>query len=102
MLLFPLIHPPLLAALAACGHGGKVLIADANYSHSTNVSPRAALIYLNLRPGLDPLDGWNNVGDKAPNAVAHNHLLVSIAQAFDQNIMTFGKADYVGPLSGLT
>ena len=52
MLRFPLIHPPLLAALAACGHGGKVLIADANYSHSTNAHPRAALIHLNLRPGL--------------------------------------------------
>jgi L-fucose mutarotase len=56
VLRFPLIHPPLLAALAACGHGGKVLIADANYSHSTNVSPRAALIYLNLRPGLVTVD----------------------------------------------
>jgi L-fucose mutarotase len=52
VLRFPLIHPPLLAALAACGHGGKILIADANYSHSTNTGPRAALIYLNLRPGL--------------------------------------------------
>jgi L-fucose mutarotase len=52
VLRFPLIHPPLLAALAATGHGGRVLIADANYSHSTNVSPSAARIYLNLRPGL--------------------------------------------------
>jgi hypothetical protein len=58
--------------------------------------------YLQLRPGADPLMGWNNEGDKATNMVAHNHLLVSIAQAFDQNIMTFGKPDYVGPLSGLT
>jgi L-fucose mutarotase len=56
VLRFPLIHPPLLAALAACGHGGKVLIADANYSHATNVSPRAALIHLNLRPGLVTVD----------------------------------------------
>ena len=56
MLRFPLIHPPLLAALAACGHGGKVLIADANYSHSTNAHPRAALIHLNLRPGLVTVD----------------------------------------------
>ena len=52
MLRFPIIHPPLLAALAACGHGGKVLLADADYSHSTNVYPGAATIYLNLRPGL--------------------------------------------------
>jgi L-fucose mutarotase len=56
VLRFSLIHPPLLAALAACGHGGKVLIADANYSHSTNVNPRAALIHLNLRPGLVTVD----------------------------------------------
>src|SRR6266700_2290785 len=44
------------AALAACGHGGKVLLADANYSHSTNASPRAALIHLNVRPGLVTVD----------------------------------------------
>ena len=56
MLRFPLIHPPLLAALGACGHGGKVLIADANYSHSTNTGPRAALIHLNVRPGLVTVD----------------------------------------------
>ncbi len=52
VLRFPLIHPPLLAALGAAGHGGKVLLADANYSHSTNVSPAATVIHLNLRPGL--------------------------------------------------
>src|ERR1700753_886089 len=48
----PLIHPPLLAALAGAGHGGKVLIADANYSASTNVNPAAARVHLNVRPGL--------------------------------------------------
>jgi len=52
VLRFPLIHPPLLAALGAAGHGGRVLLADANYSHSTNVNPAATLIHLNLRPGL--------------------------------------------------
>jgi L-fucose mutarotase len=55
VLRFPLIHPPLLAALGAAGHGGvargRVLLADANYSHSTNVSPAATVIHLNLRPG---------------------------------------------------
>jgi L-fucose mutarotase len=56
MLRSPLIHPPLLAALGAAGHGGRVLIADANYSHSTNVHPRAALIHLNLRRGLVTVD----------------------------------------------
>jgi L-fucose mutarotase len=56
MLRFPLVHPPLLAALAACGHGGKILLADANYSHSTNVHPNAMVIYLNLRAGLLTVD----------------------------------------------
>jgi L-fucose mutarotase len=56
VLRFPLIHPPLLAALGAAGHGGKILLADANYSHSTNVSPAATVIYLNLRPGLVTVD----------------------------------------------
>ena len=52
MLRTSLIHPPLLAALAGAGHGGKVLIADANYSASTNANPAAARIHLNVRPGL--------------------------------------------------
>jgi L-fucose mutarotase len=56
VLRFPLIHPPLLAALAGCGHGGRVLLADANYSHATNIGPRATLIHLNLRPGLVTVD----------------------------------------------
>jgi L-fucose mutarotase len=56
VLRFPLIHPPLLAALAGCGHGAKVLLADANYSHVTNIGPRATLIHLNLRPGLVTVD----------------------------------------------
>jgi L-fucose mutarotase len=56
VLRLPLIHPPLLAALAAVGHGGRVLIADANYSHATNVSPAASVVYLNVRPGLVTVD----------------------------------------------
>jgi L-fucose mutarotase/ribose pyranase (RbsD/FucU family) len=44
VLRFPLLHPPLLAALGAAGHGARVLLADANYSHSTNVSPAAAVM----------------------------------------------------------
>ncbi|MBL8956412.1 MAG: DUF1552 domain-containing protein [Myxococcaceae bacterium] len=58
--------------------------------------------YLRLRPGKNPLQGWSAIGNKAPNAVAHNHVLVSIAQAFDQPINTFGQADYTGPLAALT
>ena len=54
MLRSPLIHPPLLAALGAAGHGARVLIADANYSHSTNVYPGAALIHLNVGRAWSP------------------------------------------------
>ncbi len=56
MLRYPLLHPPLLSALAAAGHGSKVLIADANYAHSTNVHPDAQRVFLNLRPGLVAVD----------------------------------------------
>lgn len=52
----PLIHPPLLAALGASGHGARVLIADANYSHSANAYPGAAPVHLNLPPGLVTVD----------------------------------------------
>jgi len=47
---------PAACALAAAGHGGRVLIADANYPHSTGVSPRAAQVFLNLRAGLVTAD----------------------------------------------
>ncbi|WP_182880030.1 RbsD/FucU family protein [Microbispora sp. H10949] len=56
MLRYPLIHPPLLAALAATGHGSRVLLADANYAHATNVRTGAPVIHLNLRPGLVRVD----------------------------------------------
>lgn len=56
MLRYPLLHPPLLHALATAGHGSRVLIADANYSHTTHVAPDAALVHLNLRPGLVAID----------------------------------------------
>ena len=46
-----LIHPEILDALAAAGHGAKVLITDGNYPASTTIGENAALIYLNLAPG---------------------------------------------------
>ncbi|MCU1557105.1 MAG: RbsD or FucU transport [Microbacteriaceae bacterium] len=52
MLLHSLIHPPLLEALAAAGHGSKVLIADGNYPVATGVNHHAKVIHLNLQPGL--------------------------------------------------
>ena len=56
MLNVELIHPELLQALAASGHGTKVLIADGNYPHNTGVPASAARIALNLRPGLLTVD----------------------------------------------
>lgn len=56
MLNFGLIHPTLIGALAAAGHGSQVLVADGNYPHSTGVNPSATRIYLNLAPGLLDVD----------------------------------------------
>jgi len=56
MLLSTLIHPPLIRALAAAGHGSKVLLADGNYPHSTGAERAVERIYLNLRPGLLDVD----------------------------------------------
>jgi L-fucose mutarotase len=47
-----LIHPQILAALAAAGHGSQVLIADGNYPFSTGAAAGAERVFLNLAPGL--------------------------------------------------
>jgi len=41
MLTTGLIHPGILRALAGAGHGARILIADANYPHSTGIGQRA-------------------------------------------------------------
>ena len=46
-----LINPDILAALAYCGHGSKVLIADANYPLAEK-SGNARKVYLGLTRGL--------------------------------------------------
>ncbi len=51
MLKGKLIHPDLIAALALCGHGDKVLIADGNYPLDSKTGD-AELVYLGLTPGL--------------------------------------------------
>lgn len=50
MLTGKLIHPQLIAALALCGHGDKVLIADGNYPLDSKTGD-AEKIYLGLTPG---------------------------------------------------
>jgi L-fucose mutarotase len=52
MLSTRLIHPEILAALGAAGHGARVLIADGNYPFSTGSHEGAKRVYLNLRPGM--------------------------------------------------
>ncbi len=51
MLTTQLLHPEILAALGASGHGGKVLIADGNYPFATRANPAAKRVYLNFTPG---------------------------------------------------
>ena len=48
------IHPHLLRALALCGHGDKVLIADGNYPLAS-LSGQAEKIYLGVLPDLPRL-----------------------------------------------
>ncbi|ALM53382.1 RbsD/FucU domain-containing protein [Halomonas huangheensis] len=50
----PLLHPQLLHALAAAGHGARVLVADALYPHSTAAPANATRVYLNLCEGMVP------------------------------------------------
>lgn len=51
MLTHTLIHPGILEAIAAAGHGSRILIADGNYPASTKCGINSDLVYLNLRPG---------------------------------------------------
>ncbi|MBR1455555.1 MAG: RbsD/FucU family protein [Oscillospiraceae bacterium] len=46
-----LIHPEIVASLALCGHGDKVLIADGNYPLEARTGD-ADLVYLGVSPGL--------------------------------------------------
>ncbi|MFW6039036.1 MAG: RbsD/FucU family protein [bacterium] len=55
MLRTNVLHPQVLAALGAAGHGSRVLISDGNYPHATKRGPRAELVFANFMPGV--LDG---------------------------------------------
>jgi L-fucose mutarotase len=52
MLKHQLIHPTINEVLGRAGHHAKILIADGNYPASTKKGPNAALVCLNLSPGL--------------------------------------------------
>jgi L-fucose mutarotase len=51
MLRTRLIHPEILGALAAAGHGSQVLISDGNFPHATATPASARRVYINLSPG---------------------------------------------------
>ena len=51
MLKTTLLHPEILYALGAAGHGSQVLIADGNYPFATRSNPAADKVFLNLAPG---------------------------------------------------
>ena len=51
MLRHRLTHPEIIEALAAAGHGSRVLVADANFPASTKAGENAMVVYLNLAPG---------------------------------------------------
>jgi L-fucose mutarotase len=46
-----IIHPRIIAALAAAGHRSTVLITDAHFAASTAVGSNATLVHLNLEAG---------------------------------------------------
>lgn len=52
MLKTDLIHPHLLRAIAAAGHGATILLADGHYPASTTLGPHAETVHLNLSPGV--------------------------------------------------
>lgn len=52
MLQTTLLHPEILKHCAQAGHHAKILIADGNYPASTKRGPNAALVCLQLTPGV--------------------------------------------------
>lgn len=52
MLKTKLLHPTILNALGASGHGSGILIADGNYPFITRANPAAERVYLNFMPSV--------------------------------------------------
>jgi L-fucose mutarotase len=72
MLRYKLIHPEILAALGAAGHGSQVLIADGNYPFATGAPATARRVFLNLAPGLLTVtDVLAALADAIPVEAAH-------------------------------
>jgi L-fucose mutarotase len=72
MLKYQLLHPEILAALGAAGHGARVLIADGNYPFATKSHPAARRVYLNLAPDvLKATEVLAVLADAIPIEAAH-------------------------------
>ena len=72
MLKYQLLHPEILQALGAAGHGSQVLIADGNYPFTTATNRDARRVYLNLAPGLlSATDVLAVLADAIPVEAAH-------------------------------
>ncbi len=56
MLKHRLIHPKINEVLARAGHHATVLIADGNYPTSSKKGPNAAVVSMNLMPGVITCD----------------------------------------------
>lgn len=83
MLKHQLIHPQINEVLGRAGHHARILIADGNYPASTTLGPNAALVCLNLSPGVVncsqvlsalltaiPIDAVNTMGIPADDPYA--------------------------------
>lgn len=72
MLKSQLLHPEILHALGGAGHGAQILITDGNYPASTCSPETAAIVYLNLSPGLiQATDALRAVASAVPIEAAH-------------------------------
>ncbi len=83
MLKTTLVHPEILRVVAGAGHHARILIADGNYPASTKRGPNAAVVCLNLAPGVVtvvqvlralltavPIDAVNTMGIPADDPYA--------------------------------
>ncbi|HMO56516.1 MAG TPA: RbsD/FucU family protein [Roseiflexaceae bacterium] len=72
MLRYRLLHPDILAALGAAGHGSQILIADGNYPFSSGSAASARRVFLNLAPDmLRVTDVLAVLADAIPIEAAH-------------------------------
>lgn len=88
MLRYELLHPGIVGALAGAGHGSTVLLADANYPHSTGVRPGAERVHLNLRPGLLTVD---QVLEVLVDAIPLESAAVMVPGGVDGDVVAAGE-----------